>query len=154
MLRSIYFGKFQSLLRYVIILGGGGGSNSIKVFRMQKRVLRIISGLGKQESCRQVFKDYRILSVTSLYILEVLCYIKKYKADLTQNIDIHSYNTRRNLDFHVQFCRTALLKKSVVNMGIELYSKVPYRIKKLWEFFGFQKRIEIFFTGTLLLYNK
>jgi hypothetical protein len=154
MLRSIYFGKFQSLLRYGIIFWeGGGGSNSIKAFRMHKRVLRIISGLGKQESCRQIFKGYRILTVTSLYILEVLCYIKNYKADLTQNIDIHSYNTRRNLDFHVQLCRTALLKKSVVNMGIELYSKVTYRIKNS-ESFLVLKRIKIFFTGTLLLYNK
>jgi hypothetical protein len=106
---------------------------------MQKRVLRIISGLGKQESCRQIFKDYRILTVTSLYIFEVLCYIKKYKADLVQNINIHSYNTIINQDFHVQFCRTALLKKSVVNMGIELYSKVPNRIKNSESFLVFKK---------------
>jgi hypothetical protein len=39
MLRSIYFGNFQSLLRYGIIFGGGGGSNSIKVFKMHNRVV-------------------------------------------------------------------------------------------------------------------
>jgi hypothetical protein len=37
MLRSIYFRKFQSLLRYGIIFWGSE-SNSIKVFRMQKSV--------------------------------------------------------------------------------------------------------------------
>jgi hypothetical protein len=115
---------------------GGGESNSTKVFKMQKRVLRTISGLRKQESCRQVFKNYRILTVTCLYILEVLCYIKKHKADLMQNINIRSYNTRINQDYHVQSCRTTLFKKSVVNMGIELYSKVPNN-KELWEFFSF-----------------
>jgi hypothetical protein len=76
-LRSIYFGKFQ-LLRYRIIFWGGEG-DSTKVFKMQKRVLRVIGGLGKRESCRQVFKDYDILTVTSLYILEALCYIKSTK---------------------------------------------------------------------------
>jgi hypothetical protein len=90
---------------------------------MQKRVLQVIGELRKRESCRQVFKDYGILTVTSLYILEVLCYIKKYKADLIQNMNIHSYNTKINKDFHVTFCRTTLLKKSVVNMGTELYSR-------------------------------
>jgi hypothetical protein len=92
--------------------------------------------------------------VISLHVLDVLCYIEKYKTDLTQNLGIYSYNTRRNLDFHVQFCKIALLKKSVVNMGIKLYSKVPNRIKKLGEFFSFQKRIQIFSTGTFLSYDK
>jgi hypothetical protein len=100
MLRSIYFGKFQSLLRCGIIFWGGD-SDSIKAFRMQKGVLRLISGVGKRESGREIFKDYRILTVTVLYILEMLWYIKKYKADLTQNLDIHRSNIRRKLDFHV-----------------------------------------------------
>ena len=77
MLRSIYFGKFQSLLRYEIIFGGEG--DRIKVCKMQKRVSRIIRGLGKQESCRQILKEYGILTVTSFYFLEVLYYIKSTK---------------------------------------------------------------------------
>jgi hypothetical protein len=32
--------------------------------------------------------------VTSIYVLEVLCYIKKYKGDLKRNCEIHEYNTR------------------------------------------------------------
>ncbi|PNF20311.1 hypothetical protein B7P43_G13693 [Cryptotermes secundus] len=143
MLRSIYFAKFQSLLRYGIIFWGCEG-DSIKVFRMQKRVLRIISGLGKRDSCRQIFKDYGILTVTLLYILEVLCYIKKHKADLIQNINIHSYNTRINKDFHVQFCRTTLFKKSVVNMGIELHSKLPDKIKNSVGFSVFKRDLKSF----------
>jgi hypothetical protein len=50
-LRCIYFGKFQSLLRYGIIFWGGVG-DSTKVFKIQKRALHIMSGLRKQESCR------------------------------------------------------------------------------------------------------
>jgi hypothetical protein len=53
----------------------------------------------------------------SLYILEALCYIKKHKADLIQNMNVHGYNTRTNKDFHVTFCRTTLFKESVVNNG-------------------------------------
>jgi hypothetical protein len=74
-LRCIYFGKFQSLLRYGIIFWEGVG-DSKKVFKIQKRVLQIMSGLGKQESCRQIFKEYGILTVTSL---EVLLYKKSIK---------------------------------------------------------------------------
>jgi hypothetical protein len=52
-LRSIYFGKFHSLLRYGIIFWGDDGDSN-RVLKMQKRVLRIMSGIGKHESCRHI----------------------------------------------------------------------------------------------------
>jgi len=42
-----------------------------------KKVIRLVTGLKKRESCKQKFKENRILTVTSLYVLEVLCFIKK-----------------------------------------------------------------------------
>jgi len=36
-----------------------------------------------------------ILTVTSLYVLEVLCYIKKHNSNWTLNLNIHYYNMRR-----------------------------------------------------------
>jgi hypothetical protein len=82
LLRSIYFGKFQSLLQYGIIFffwGGGVAGDSSKVLEIHKRVLRIMNGIDKKESCRPIFKDSGILAVTSLYILEVISYIKSIK---------------------------------------------------------------------------
>jgi hypothetical protein len=99
---------------------------------------------SENKSCRQIFKEYGIVKVTSLYILEVLCYIKQHKADLIQNINIHNYNTRLNKDYQVNFCRTTLFKRSVVNMGIELYSKVPNQIKDMEGFLTFKKELKSF----------
>jgi len=33
-------------------------------------------------SFRQIFKDYKILTVVSSYILKVICSIKKYKSSV------------------------------------------------------------------------
>jgi hypothetical protein len=68
--------------------------------------------------------------VTSLYILEVLCYIRKHKADLIKNMNIHSLNTRINKDFHVKFCRTSLFKIKCGKHGGWMYSKMPHKIRK------------------------
>jgi len=57
--------------------GGEGTKESIKALRIQKKGIRLIAGANKCESCRQKFKENRILTVTSIYILEVSCYIKK-----------------------------------------------------------------------------
>jgi hypothetical protein len=44
---NIYFAYFQSQPRYGILLGGGGGGpgESIKVLHIQKKVIRLITGL-------------------------------------------------------------------------------------------------------------
>jgi len=83
----------------------------------------MISGTNKCKSCRQIFKDCGILTVTSLSILEVLCYTKRYKGSLKQTLFIHGYNTRRKVNLHVEFCNTVPFQKSVVNMGIKHVTK-------------------------------
>jgi hypothetical protein len=50
-IRSIYPANFQSLLTYGIIFWGGD-NEIIKIFKLQKRILQIISGVSKCTSCR------------------------------------------------------------------------------------------------------
>jgi hypothetical protein len=76
-----------------------------------KKVLRLITGLKKSEFCRQTFNENRILTVTSLYVLEVACFIKKYKGNLKHSFAIHEHNTRSKYDIHTLFCNTSLLQK-------------------------------------------
>jgi hypothetical protein len=130
MLWNIYYAHFQSRLRYGIILWGGT-KYSIKILHIQKKVIRLITGLERSKSCRQTFKENRILTVTSLYMLEVVCFIKKYKSNLKHNFAIHEHNTRSKYDLHTQFCNTYLFQKSVINMGVKLYTYLPSKIKKL-----------------------
>ena len=139
MLWNIYFAYFQSRLRYGIIFWGGS-KESIKILHIQKKVIRLITGLKKRESCKQKFKENRILTVTSLYVLEVLCFIKKYKGSLMQNYMIHEHNTRSKYDLHTEFCNTSLYQKSVINMGIRLYKFLPKEIKELDNFNCFKKK--------------
>jgi hypothetical protein len=99
-------------------------SESIKAFRVWKRATHIINGANKYESCKQILKDCAVLTMTSLCILEELCYINSYKGNLKQNITIHGHNTRSKLNFHVQLCSSFITKKSVVNMEIKQFNEV------------------------------
>jgi hypothetical protein len=69
MIRNIYFSNFESCLQYGIILWGGH-NDCDKLFKLQKKVLQIISGVNNRTSCRQIFKDYNILTVAALYIFK------------------------------------------------------------------------------------
>jgi hypothetical protein len=45
----------------------GGDSESNKIFKLQKKALRIISSVSYHTSCRQTFKVHNILTLSSLY---------------------------------------------------------------------------------------
>ena len=57
-------------------------------------------------------------------------YTKK-NVELIHNLDIHEHYTRRKGDLHVQPCNIRVFKKSVINMGIQLYNRLLVRIKEL-----------------------
>jgi hypothetical protein len=38
-----------------------GNSFSIHIFRTQKRIIRVMSGLRPRDSCREAFRDWEIL---------------------------------------------------------------------------------------------
>jgi hypothetical protein len=47
-----------------------------------------------------------MLTVTSLYILEVLNYSKKHNIYTTKNSDLYEYDTRRKENLHMQSYNT------------------------------------------------
>jgi len=65
------------------------------------------------ENCLR-FIRYSCLSFT----LDMICFIKKYKFSLVQNIHVHDIVQLKKMDSHVLMCNTNLFKKIVINMGI------------------------------------
>ena len=63
---------------------------------------------------------------------------------MKHNSAIHGHNTRRKQVLHIQQCNTALYQKSVINMGIKLYNKLPIQIKQLDTFKSFKKEVKTF----------
>jgi len=51
-----------------------------------------VCGVGTGTYCRQIFKT---LTVTSLYVQDIINFIKKYKFSLEQKVRVHDYNTRK-----------------------------------------------------------
>jgi len=47
----------------------------------------------------------------------ILLTLKRYKGNLKQNVTIQGQNTTSKLNFHMQFCKTALLKKKCGKYG-------------------------------------
>jgi hypothetical protein len=83
-LKMIYYPYFHSLLTYGIIFWGND-SYSLHIFRIQKRIIGIMSGLRARESCRQVFRDWGILPIQSQYTYSLLIFVANngFISDIT-----------------------------------------------------------------------
>jgi hypothetical protein len=109
-LRTMYFAFFQVHLRYGLTLWGGD-PESIRIFRLEKKFLRIIGKAGRHASCRNLFKDLNILPLPCLYISEVVCCVKSNMKNRKYNEEVHDHCTCQKSDLHTQFCRTTLFTK-------------------------------------------
>ena len=61
----------------MVKFSGGADNESIPIFKLQKMVIWSMCGAGIGTSHRQLFKDCKLLTVTSLYVFEVLCFFKE-----------------------------------------------------------------------------
>jgi len=96
---SIYFSCFHSLLTYGIIFWGNSPISK-NIFKIQKRVIRIITNKPRCESCKHLFKQLKILTLPSQYIFSVLyllqntgiylCLIEIYIASILETSLIDS----------------------------------------------------------------
>jgi hypothetical protein len=66
-LRKIYFAYVHSIMSYGIIFWGNLPYNE-KTFKIQEKVIRIITNSKARDSCREMFKRTEILPLYSQYI--------------------------------------------------------------------------------------
>jgi hypothetical protein len=96
-LRMIYFAYIHSIMTYGIIFWGNS-SYTIKLFRIQKNVTRIMMGLKKRDSCRDSFKEMKILLLYSQYIYSLMQYTVNNIHLFTRNTEVHNIDTRQNIN--------------------------------------------------------
>jgi len=76
MLWIIYFSYFHSIMSYGLIFWGHS-PHSVRVFRLQKRIIIIMTGSRSRDSCRTLFICLKILPLPSLYIFLLLRFVIK-----------------------------------------------------------------------------
>ena len=94
-LKMVYHSLFHSM-SYGILFWGNSPHSPI-IFKMEKRVLRILVGVGYRDSCRELFKEQKILTLTSQYIFSLLLFVIQNKAHFASNSSFHNINTRKKI---------------------------------------------------------
>lgn len=119
-----YFAFFHSILNYGVLLWGNS-TGSKQVFILQKKAVRCIMGIHKMESCRNHFKNLKIMTLPCLFILQSLLYVKDNLNSLNLRSDFHSYDTRQKDLIDNGFTRLNKVQVSFKYVGLKLFNMLP-----------------------------
>jgi hypothetical protein len=88
---------------------------------MPKIVIRIIMGQANRDSCRNLFKELKILPFVSQYIFSLLIFVVNNSDQYLINSEIHSINTRQGCNLHLPLAHLDFYQKGVHYSGIKVF---------------------------------
>ena len=127
---TIYYSLFHSVMAYGIIFWGNS-TNNPKIFKIQKRAIRIIMGRKSRDSCRNLFKELKILPFVSQYIFSLLLFVINNKNYFITNLENHSIHTRSSNNLHLPQANLAIYQKGVYYTGVKVFNNLPQDIKNI-----------------------
>lgn len=130
--KSVLIMYYHALVHSTIsygILAWGCSHECQRIFVLQKRAIRCIVGVNKTTSCKQLFRELGILTLTCIYIYQLLLYVKNNLTNF-KPLNRGIYTTRNQL-LEVPSHRLTTTEHSPKLMGIKLYNKLPDSIKNL-----------------------
>jgi len=98
-LKMIYYSYFHSVMTYGLLFWGHS-SDSIKIFRLHKNIIRIIMGCRRSDSCRKLFFNLENLPFPSQQIFSLLLLMIKNRNQCRVNSVIYHIDTRQHANFH------------------------------------------------------
>lgn len=126
-----YYGLIYPHLSYGLILWGASSNlEFMRVFRLQKKAVRIIAKLKMRDSCKLAFENLKILTLPSLYIFETTQFCMS-KCNLIRGSDIHTYDTRGRESYRIGRHRTVAYERLPSQAGVRFYNSLPNCIKNV-----------------------
>jgi hypothetical protein len=123
-LKMIYLTHFHSILIYGLVFWGNSAC-SVKVFRLQNRIIRIIMDHRPRASCRASFKTLHILPPASQYIYSIAVFMVNNKNLFKMNFEVHRFNTRNNANVFQPSTHLKICQNGPYHSGIKVFNSLP-----------------------------
>jgi len=111
------------------LLFWGNSPDSIKIFRLRKKITRIMMGCRSRDSCRKLFFNLEILPLPSQYILSLLLFLIRNKNQFLVNFEMCHINTRQHANLHQPSVNMTKYQKGVYCLGVKVFNMLPFYIK-------------------------
>lgn len=133
----------------ILAWGGTSAANLSMILGLQKRGIRHILGLNFMESCREHFKELKVLTVPALYIFKCVMLVSNtlHQVDVSRNGDTHDYHTRNRNDVRPEHHRLVSCDKSIpLLQGQRFVRRLPDTLQNLVGHVTFKTKLKDFLT--------
>jgi hypothetical protein len=104
--------------------------DSKSILNTQKKIIRIMAGVKKSLSCKELFKKFNILRLVSEFLFSLVIHCRQHKKFQTIS-DIHNTNIKHKHDLHMPNANLTSHQKGAYYAGIKLFITLPFNIKSL-----------------------
>jgi hypothetical protein len=129
-LKTVYFALVHSKISNGIIFWVSSACAKI-IFKIQKRIITVITNTHNVDSCQNLFKELHILPLQSQYLFSLLMPIAKNRDCYKAVSDVHTCITRFNHDLHLLIANLMIFQKSGWYSSIKLYNHLPPMLNQL-----------------------
>jgi hypothetical protein len=122
--RIIYF----SYVHFIIIYGTIFLHNvpyCTKIFRIQRKIIRIITNSRNRDSWRELFKKLKTRPLCSQCIFSLLLYIVNNKQLFMTNLEVPKISTRSSTNLHPPISNLTKFQKGAYYSGIKIFNRLP-----------------------------
>jgi hypothetical protein len=126
-LKSIYYAYFHSIIQYRIILWGNS-SNSVKIFILQKKIIRVLAVAQLRTSGRSLLKHLEMSPFPCQYIVALITSLSLISNILKQ---IHLYTILKQgiSTIFTDKTPTYLFSKKYILSGHQIFYQQTHRLK-------------------------
>lgn len=153
---QLYCSFVLPYLNYGLLLWGNANKECMeKVFKIQKRALRVISNSPYLSHSKPLFDKYKTLSIFDMYKKEISIFMYKYKNNmLPQSFDgsfrehqaNHKYNTRNKCDYQLPIHKM----KTILDIGPRMWNELPLYLKSSRTIGQFKRNLIHYLKGQCL----
>ena len=152
-LLSLYYSFIYPYLIYCIHVWGSAYETHLRKLKiLQKKVIRIISGVPPRSHTDPLFSDLKILKFNNLYRYYVALFMYKLTLGKLPNIfpmfvlnsHVHEHGTRQAHHYHLPPCRTNLIKMSLSFQGPQIWNELVLNIDVDCAVSTFKNRLKMY----------
>jgi hypothetical protein len=122
-LKCVYYAHFQTIMNYGIILWRHS-SGCQRLFRLKKKVIRLLASAKKRDCCKPLFIQLKILSLSSFYVYRCLEYVMHKRSSVDRAQDVRQHDTRHKADLYLPCHRLTKSIKHFEYLSLKFYNAI------------------------------
>ena len=109
--------------------GGHECGRTSRLFKLQKKAIRVVFGMQGRQSCRGTFQSNNILTFPSLYIFSCLMFVHKHPHIFPPKTS--HYTSRNPFSLQVPAHKTSFFERHCFFSCIKLFNKLPKSLQEI-----------------------